>query len=142
MQSKIDHIAIAVRSLKDSLEIYATHFGLRLESIEEIRDQKTRVALLSTGDSHLELIEAMGDDSPVAKFIDKRGEGLHHICFWVEDIVGELERLNAAGVRLVDKSPRRGSGGRLIAFVHPSSTGGVLIELAQRAQDSNHLPSE
>ncbi len=129
--SKIDHIAIAVRSLNDALRVYTSDFGLRAEHIEEIADQKTRIAMLPIGESRLELLEAMEEDSPVAKFVSKRGEGLHHICFKVEDIALEIGRLKAAGVRMIDEVPRRGAGDCLVAFIHPSSTGGVLVELSE-----------
>ncbi len=131
MYSKIDHIGIAVRSLEEALRAYTAGLGFKVEHIEEVVDQRTRIATLPIGESRLELLEAMGDDSPVAKFIAKHGEGMHHICFRVEDIRLELNRLKKAGVRLIDEIPRSGAGGCLVAFVHPSATGGVLVELAQ-----------
>lgn len=131
MYRKIDHIGIAVRDLTAVLAIYKTVLGLELKGVEEVPSQKTRVAMLSVGESRLELLEAMGNDSPIARFIAKRGEGVHHLCFQVEDIAAELQKLQVAGIRLLDESPRPGAGGCLIAFLHPSSTGGVLIELSQ-----------
>ncbi len=131
MYSRIDHIGIAVRSLNESLRVYGEAMGLKVERIEEVPDQRTRVAMLPVGESRLELLEATGEDSPVAKFLCKRGEGMHHICFRVEDIRQEISRLRAAGVRMIDETPRKGAGGCLVAFVHPSGTGGVLVELSQ-----------
>jgi methylmalonyl-CoA/ethylmalonyl-CoA epimerase len=131
LYTKIDHIGIAVRSLDRALRIYAAALGFEVEQIEEIADQGTRVAVLPIGDCRLELLEAMAADSPIARFIEKRGEGMHHICFRVQDIKQEVDRLKTAGVRMIDEIPRSGAGGRLIAFIHPSSTGGVLVELSQ-----------
>ncbi len=131
MYEKIDHVAIAVRSLDAALESYATALGIRDWTIEEVASQKTRVAFLSIGESRIELLEALDEASPVAAFISKRGEGLHHICFQVSNLNEELERLKKSGVRLIDAQPRRGAGGHLIAFIHPSSAAGVLIELSQ-----------
>ena len=131
MYLKIDHVAIAVRSLKPALERYGEVLGLHDWIIEEIPEQQTRAALISIGESRVELLEATWADSPVAGFIARRGEGLHHICFQVEDLAGELERLKIAGLRLIDPQPRTGAAGCLIAFLHPSGAHGVLIELSQ-----------
>jgi len=139
---KIDHIGIAVRSIEESLRRYTSGFELSLRSIEPVEDQKTRVAVLPVGDGRLELLESMEEDSPIARFIARRGEGLHHICFQVDNIVEELARLKAAGVRLIDNQPRQGAGGSLIAFVHPESASGVLIELSQPARGENHAAPE
>jgi methylmalonyl-CoA/ethylmalonyl-CoA epimerase len=128
----IDHIGIAVRSIEKSFLLYS-RLGLPLRGIEHIEEQKTRVAVLPAGESRLELLEAAGDESPIARFIAKRGEGLHHICFRVDDISAELTKLKAAGVRLIDENPRAGAGGCLVAFIHPESASGVLIELSQSA---------
>jgi methylmalonyl-CoA/ethylmalonyl-CoA epimerase len=128
---RIDHIAIAVGSLQSACRIYADLLGCGNWTVEEIADQKVRVAVLPMGESRIELLEAAADDSPIAGFLSRRGEGLHHICFEVEDLAGELERLRAAGMRLIDPHPRTGAGGKLIAFLHPSGTAGVLIELSQ-----------
>ena len=134
MYRKIDHIGIAVRSIDAALKVYGAGLGLGIESVEDVPDQKTRVAMIPIGESHLELLEAMEQDSPVGKFISKRGEGLHHICFQVDDLVEELTKLKTAGVRLIDESPRTGAGQCLVAFIHPSSTAGVLVELSQPAK--------
>ncbi|PYV14424.1 MAG: methylmalonyl-CoA epimerase [Acidobacteria bacterium] len=130
MYRKIDHIGIAVRSLAEAVERYRK-LGTEVGDIEEVPDQRTRVALLRVGESRIELLEAMQEDSPVGKFLARRGEGLHHICLATDDVALELDRLRRAGVRLIDDAPRRGAGGCLVAFVHPSSAGGVLIELSQ-----------
>ncbi len=142
MYRKIDHLAIAVRSLADALRVYESVLGLHRTAIEEIADQKTRVALLPLGDSRLELMEPMTNDSPVGRFLTRRGEGLHHLCLQVDDIRAEMARLRSAGVRLIDEAPRRGAGGSLIAFVHPSSTAGVLIELSQSLNNVTEPTSE
>ena len=143
MYRKIDHIAIAVRSLQSARRIYADVLGMCDWTIEEIAEQKVRVAVLPMGESRIELLEATADDSPIAGFLSKRGEGLHHICFQVEDLAGELEKLKAAGIRLIDQYPRVGAGGRLIAFLHPSGTAGVLIELSQpHVRSTPHTRSE
>jgi methylmalonyl-CoA/ethylmalonyl-CoA epimerase len=127
---KIDHIGIAVRDLAAAIAQYSK-IGLDSREIEEVQSQKARVAMIPIGESRLELVEATENDSPISKFIAKRGEGVHHICFQVEDIAAELKILKTAGLRLVDESPRPGAGGCLVAFIHPSATGGVLIELSQ-----------
>lgn len=131
MYRKVDHIGIAVRSLEGALKVYESAMGLRVAGIEEVEEQRTRVALIPVGDSRIELLEATDESSPIARFIERRGEGLHHICFQVDDLAAELEKLRQAGVRLVDAQPRRGAGGCWIAFIHPSGTGGVLVELSQ-----------
>jgi LAO/AO transport system kinase len=128
---KIDHVAVAVRSLEAAAKSFGEVLGLTGWVIEEIPEQKTRVAVISLADSHIELLEAMAGDSPVASFLAKRGEGLHHICFEVQDLDAELARLEAAGVRLIDRAARMGAGGCRIAFLHPSGAAGVLIELSQ-----------
>ncbi len=131
MYRRIDHIAVAVRSLDRAMRIYSEVLGLGRGRVEEIPEQKTRVAIIPIGDSRIELLEATTEDSPVAGFIARRGEGLHHICFQVEDLLVEMERLRSAGVRLIDQNPRAGAGGSLIAFIHPSVAAGVLVELSQ-----------
>lgn len=137
---KIDHLGIAVPSLEETLAFYRDALGLEVSSTEVVEDQGVRVAMLPVGESRVELLEALGPDSPVAKFLAKRGPGLHHVCYRVDDIHAALERLRAAGARLIDERPRVGAGGHLVAFVHPSATGGVLVELAQ-ASDAHH-PSQ
>jgi methylmalonyl-CoA/ethylmalonyl-CoA epimerase len=140
---KIDHIAIAVRSLESVMKVYEDALGLSGWRIDEVREQQTRVAVLPIGDSRIELLEATAEDSPVARFIAKRGEGLHHICFQVEDLGEVMEKIRGAGFRLIDQSPRIGAGGCLIAFLHPSNAAGVLIELSQPRELTNtHTTSE
>ncbi len=131
MYRKIDHIGIAVRSLESALKTYSTGLGLEADHIEEVPDQKTRVAMIRLGEARLELLEALEEDSPIGKFIARRGEGLHHICFQVENLSKTLRRLKRAGVRLIDEVPRRGANNCLIAFIHPTSASGVLVELSE-----------
>lgn len=129
---KIDHIGIAVKSIEEALRFYVEALGLRLSRIEAVEEQKVRAALLPVGESRIELLEATSDDSPIARFMAKRGEGIHHICFEVEDLRAALAELKRRGVKLVDEEPRVGAEGKLVAFVHPSAAGGVLIELNQK----------
>jgi len=137
MFTKIDHIGIAVKSLEVSVKTYTTLTGLKASPPEEVEEQKTRVSFLPVGESRLELLEAMDPDSPIAKYIGRRGEGIHHICFQVENLTAALQKLKAAGVRLVDETPRRGAGNCLVAFIHPSSANGVLLELTQKLQPAS-----
>ncbi len=125
----LDHIGIAVRSL-DAARIYRD-LGLEIDHVETVESQGVRTAFLPVGDSRLELLEPTGPDSPVAKHIEKRGEGIHHLCFRVADIDAELEKLKAKGYRLVNESPVPGAHGCRVAFLHPSAGNGVLIELSQ-----------
>ncbi len=128
---KLDHIAIAVKSINESLAIWQELLGLNLLTTEEVPEQKVKVAILELGETHIELLEPISADSPVAKFIEKRGEGLHHIAIEVEDIKAELKKLKDAGTKLIDETPRTGAMGKKIAFIHPSGTNGVLIELTE-----------
>jgi methylmalonyl-CoA/ethylmalonyl-CoA epimerase len=128
---KIDHIGIATKSIDDTLSFWRDTLGLELSDTEEVAEQKVRVAMLPVGDTRFELLEPTGPDSPVAKFLEKRGPGLHHVAVRVHDIRETLADLKAKGARLIDENPRAGAGGCLIAFVHPSATGGVLLELVQ-----------
>ncbi|HYM00058.1 MAG TPA: methylmalonyl-CoA epimerase, partial [Blastocatellia bacterium] len=130
---KIDHLGIAVRSLDASLPFYRDVLGLPLAGTETVEDQGVNVAMLPIGASRIELLEPVAQDSVVARFIEKRGEGLHHVCYEVEDLESKLAGMRSRGVRLLDGYPRRGAGGRLVAFVHPSSAGGVLVELVERS---------
>jgi methylmalonyl-CoA/ethylmalonyl-CoA epimerase len=132
MHKKLAHIGIAVKSLAASIPVYSALFPQEQVDIEEVPDQGVRVAFFRTGNCSLELTEATTDSSPIGKFIGKRGEGVHHLSFEVADLRAELERLSTAGFRLIDSTPRVGAGGALIAFLHPSSTNGVLIELCQQ----------
>lgn len=128
----IQHLGVAVASIDDALAFWRDGLGLELKEIEVVEDQGVRVAMLPIGESRIELLEATGAETPVGKFIAKRGAGIHHLCVEVDDISAKLADLKARGVRLIDEQPRTGAGGALVAFVHPSSTGGVLIELTQR----------
>jgi methylmalonyl-CoA/ethylmalonyl-CoA epimerase len=128
---KIDHLGIATTSIDSALAFWRDTLGLDLADAEEVAEQKVRVAMLPIGDTRVELLEATSPDSPVAKFLEKRGPGLHHVAVRVHDIREMLASLKAKGARLIDESPRAGAGGCLVAFVHPSSTGGVLLELVE-----------
>lgn len=130
----IDHIGIAVKKLEDALEFYRDTLGLPVEGFEEVTEQKIKAAIIPLGESKIELVEATMEDSPIAKFIDSRGEGIHHIALRVTGIEKILAKLSAAGVRLIDKEPRIGVGGNKIAFIHPKDTNGVLLELCEPEQ--------
>jgi len=127
---RIDHLGIAVKSLDQALKFYETHLGLSVSLRELVEQEKVNVAMLPLGGSRIELLEAAGEDSVIAKFIEKRGEGLHHVALTVPDLPAAVERLRTAGARILNE-PRAGAGGHLYVFVHPSSTGGVLLELIQ-----------
>ncbi|MDX2043003.1 MAG: methylmalonyl-CoA epimerase [Acidobacteriota bacterium] len=135
--NKIQHLGVAVGSIDEALAFWRDGLGLELKEIEVVADQGVRVAMLPIGESRIELLEATGEDTPVGKFIAKRGAGMHHLCVEVEDVAAMLADLKAKNVRLIDEQPRIGAGGALVAFVHPASTGGVLIELTQRGT-GNH----
>ena len=128
---KLDHIGIATRQIDEAMDLWRDTLGLRLEHTEEIAEQGVRVSMLSLGETQVELLEPLSDDSPVGRFLEKRGPGIHHIAIRVDDIRAELAKLKTNGARLIDETPRTGAGGCLVAFVHPSSTGGVLLELVQ-----------
>ena len=130
--TRIDHIGIAVKNLKESVRWYEEIFGLKSAGEETVAEQKVKVAFLPCGDSELELLESTEADGPVARFIDKNGEGVQHVALRVDDIAAALDELKAKGVRLIDETPRRGAGGAEIAFVHPKMTGGMLLELCER----------
>jgi len=125
---KIDHLGIAVRSIDDTLAYYEKALGLKCEKIEEVPSQKVRTAFLSVGEVHLELLEPTDPESTIAKFLETRGEGIHHIAFGTSDIDGQLGKAKDAGVRLIHEVPFEGAAGKLVAFLHPKSTHGVLTE--------------
>lgn len=131
MIKKIDHVGIAVKSLEEAIKVWEG-LGLKVEEIEEVPDQKVRTAIIHVGESRIELLEPTAEDSPIAKFLEKRGEGIHHIALGVDDIEEHLEKLKEGGYRLIDEKPRIGAGGAKIAFVHPKSVTGVLLELCER----------
>jgi methylmalonyl-CoA/ethylmalonyl-CoA epimerase len=131
MKAVLDHIGIAVSNIDEALAFYRDALGLDVEAPEEVASQSVRAHFIGTGQTALELLEATADDSPIAKFLGKRGPGLHHITLRVEDIRAALDLLKTRGVRLIDDSPRPGAHGSLVAFIHPSSAHGVLVELKQ-----------
>jgi methylmalonyl-CoA/ethylmalonyl-CoA epimerase len=131
MAVKLSHVGIAIENLAEAVEAFAVIFNHKPDSREEVADQKVQTAMFVAGESRVELLEATAPDSPIARFVDKRGPGIHHIALQVDDIAAELRRLQAAGIRLIDETPRRGVGGALIAFIHPKSTAGILVELQQ-----------
>jgi methylmalonyl-CoA/ethylmalonyl-CoA epimerase len=128
---KIHHVGIAVESLSAALPAFEKLLGRPPDSQEVVEDPKVRVAVFNLGNSRIELLEATEPDSPVARFIAKRGQGIHHLTFAVPQVAERLRELEAAGIRLIDREPRTGAGAERIAFVHPSSTAGVLIELVE-----------
>lgn len=128
----IDHIGIAVNSIDKSLAFWETTLGIKCTGVETVADQKVKTAFLPIKESEVELLEATDPESPIAKFIEKKGEGIHHLAIRVDDLAGALAELKAKGVRLIDETPRKGAGGALIAFIHPKATGGILLELSQR----------
>ena len=131
MKATIDHIGIAISSLDDSLAFFRDAIGLELEPAEDVPSQRVRAHFLPAGEASVELVEPTAEDSPIATYIAKRGPGLHHLCLRVEDIAAALAELKARGVRLIDEIPRPGAHHSLVAFIHPSSTHGVLVELKQ-----------
>jgi len=129
---KIDHIGIAIKDLAESLNFYRDVLGLEVTGTEVVPEQKVKVAFLPCGDSEVELLESTDPEGPIAKFIEKRGEGIQHIALRVDNIEDALEYMQEKGLRLIDKSPRYGAGGARIAFLHPQVSKGVLIELTER----------
>ncbi len=128
---KIDHIGIAVQNLDEAQPFWEEVLGLHFEPREHVEDQRVVVAMGHLGESHIELLEPTGPESPIAKFLEKRGSGIHHLCVKVDDIEEALRRLKDKGMRLIDEQPRAGAAGKRIAFVHPKSTSGVLLELSE-----------
>jgi methylmalonyl-CoA/ethylmalonyl-CoA epimerase len=136
MLSTIDHIGIAVGDLESALAVYENAFELTLVYRETIADQGVEAALLEVGDGHIELLRPLGPETSVGKFLSRRGPGLHHVAYRVDDVDVALSALSAAGLRLIDERPRRGIRNSRIAFLHPASTGGVLTEIVQPAAES------
>jgi len=132
---KIDHIGIAVKNLDEVADFYQNVMGIKLHGTEVVEDQKVKVAFLPVGDTELELLESTHPEGPIAKYIDKKGEGVQHIAFRVEDIDYAINYMMDKGYRMIDESPRYGAGGAKIAFMHPKGTKGVLVELCER----NHI---
>lgn len=137
MKATLDHIGIAVADLNEALRFYRDALGLEIEAPEEVASERVRAHFIPLGASALELLEATEESSPIAKYIERRGPGIHHITLRVDDIRAALARLKAHGVRLVDDEPRHGAQGTLVAFIHPSSAHGVLVELVQSPSEIN-----
>ena len=131
MVKKLNHIGVAVKSIAEARGFYENGLGLAMSGVEEVAAQKVRVAFFTVGEVNIELLEPASDDSPVAKFLETRGPGLHHLCYEVASVADELKVLAAQGVPLIDKAPRPGAHGTTVAFVHPKGTGGVLTELCE-----------
>ncbi|MDK2841737.1 MAG: methylmalonyl-CoA/ethylmalonyl-CoA epimerase [Anaerophaga sp.] len=127
----IEHIGIAVKSLDEAIPFYEKVFGLKCYAVEEVADQKVKTAFFKVGDTKIELLESTDSEGPIGKFIEKKGEGIHHMAFAVEDLDTKLKTAEEQGVRLIDKQPRKGAEGLNIAFLHPKSTFGVLTELCE-----------
>lgn len=128
MIQQIDHIGIAVKSLEEGIKYYEETLGLSCEKIEEVASQKVKTAFFHVGEVHLELLEATDPESPIARFIEKNGEGIHHIAFYSDDIEGQLKQASDSGARLIHETPFEGAANKLVAFLHPKSTHGVLTE--------------
>lgn len=128
----IEHIGIAVLNLTESIKYYEEVLGLKCYAIEEVKDQKVKTAFFKVGDTKIELLESTEPDGPIGKFIEKKGAGIHHLAFAVENIEGALDETKSKGIRLIDESPRKGAEGLHIAFLHPKSTGGVLTEFCEK----------
>ncbi|MGX8797030.1 methylmalonyl-CoA epimerase [Fusibacter sp. JL298sf-3] len=130
---KVDHIGIAVKNLEETLSFYQDVLGLDLQGTEVVEEQKVKVAFLPVGDTEIELLESTSEDGPIAKFIEKNGEGVQHIAFKVDDIEEAIAYMQSKGMRMIDEKPRYGAGGAKIAFVHPKSSHRVLVELSERS---------
>lgn len=135
MLTKINHIGVAVKSIEETLPFYRDQLGMAFLGAEEVVEQKVRVAMLQVGESKIELLEPTADDSPVAKFLEKNGPGVHHVAYEVTDLEAAIAKMLADGARMIDEKPRHGAHGTRIAFVHPKSSNGVLTELCQ---DGSH----
>jgi methylmalonyl-CoA epimerase len=131
MLSRIDHVGVAVEDIETALALYRDALGLALVHRETVTEQGVDAALLDIGDGHIELLSPIGPETPVGKFLARKGPGLHHVAYRVDDVEEALQSLSAAGLRLIDEHPRNGIRGSRVAFVHPSSTGGVLTEIVQ-----------
>ncbi|MBI4818570.1 MAG: methylmalonyl-CoA epimerase [Deltaproteobacteria bacterium] len=133
---KLDHVAIAVSDLEAAIEAFRDKLGLELERVEHVDSEGARVAFFPIGDAHLELVSPARPDASIARSIEKRGEGLHHVCFEVTDVVSEMERLTSRGVTMTNTKPTPGAGGSRVAFVHPKSMNGVLVELVEKPKSA------
>ncbi len=135
MFGRIDHVGIAVSDLDAAIALYETSYAMTLVHRETVEEQGVEAVLLDVGENHVELLSPLGDDTPVGKFLAKKGPGLHHVAYQVTDIEATLSALREAGLRLIDETPRIGIRGSSVAFLHPASTGGVLTEIVQPAED-------
>ncbi len=129
---KIDHLGIAVNSIDEGKSLWTDMLGLAFEGSETVEEQKVTTAFFPVGESEVELLESTAPDGPIAKFLEKKGQGVHHVAFRVENIEEALEELKEKGIKLIDEKPRKGAGGAKIAFLHPKATNGVLVELCER----------
>lgn len=134
MFARIDHIGVAVESIDDALALYEDSYEMQLVHREVVEEQGVEAVLLDVGENHVELLQPLGPDTPVGRYLAKRGPGIHHVAYQVSDIDSELERLRGAGIRLIDQEPRIGIRGSRVAFCHPKSTGGVLTEIVEPAE--------
>ena len=134
MFGRIDHVGVAVTDLDEALDLYTGAYGLRLSHRETVAEQGVEAALLDVGENHVELLAPLGEDTPVGKYLAKRGPGMHHVAYQTDDIEATLRMLKNAGLRLIDETPRTGIRNSRVAFLHPSSSGGVLTEIVQPAE--------
>lgn len=132
MIEKIDHLGIAVKNLEEAVKLYEDVLGLACSGVEEVAEQQVKVAFFPVGETKLELLQSMSPQGPVAKFIEAKGEGIHHMALRVQNLEGKMQEMQEKGARLIDKVPRYGAGRARIAFVHPKSAGGILLELCER----------
>ena len=131
METKIDHIGIAVTSIDERKQFYEKILNIKIEHTETVATEKVKTAFLNIGGTHVELLETTDPEGPIGKYIEKRGEGIHHICYQVKDIQSALDECKNLGLKLIDDKPKQGAKGKLVAFIHPKSAGGVLVELCQ-----------
>lgn len=131
MMKKIEHLGIAVKNLEQSVSLYEKLLGVSCYKTEAVESEGVTTAFFKTGENKIELLEAMHENSPIAKFLEKKGEGIHHVAFEVDDIYKEMERLKAQGFQLLNEEPKKGADNKLVCFIHPKTAGGVLVELCQ-----------
>ncbi|HRG32506.1 MAG: methylmalonyl-CoA epimerase [Saprospiraceae bacterium] len=136
---KIEHLGIAVKNIAESNDLYANLLGVNPYKEEEVESEKVLTSFFKIGESKIELLQGLDDNSPITKFIEKRGEGIHHVAFEVDDIYAEMARLKAEGFILLNDQPKRGADNKLICFVHPKSSHGVLVELCQEIKEENDV---
>ncbi|MFW6414696.1 MAG: methylmalonyl-CoA epimerase [Thermodesulfobacteriota bacterium] len=134
MLSKVDHLGIAVRSLDDAVKFYENALGLQCQHVEEVESQQVRTAFFEVGETHIELLQPTSEDSPINKFLEKNGDGLHHVAYYTDDIEAQLSQAKEAGCKLINPEPVSGAGGKKVAFLHPKSTYGVLTELCTKEE--------